>query len=533
MGRKKRKKKIFLISFIIAIVLIGIIISGLFFFKPQVMFPDKYYEVPQWGSVWCEPFGEMKSDSGSVIESDNIFTFMCGAKSVSDVMRGSTYTTDMCTYSVYKTGVQKARSPKYMEYRTCDRNVICTEWKKITCKCEGLLCPTGINCDNLFKLEDKHIVYDTMLQVRFTQLNWIGTKIIPLKDDGRIDYTILFQPYYLISQAEGLGGTVRIGTHGCKLDSDWFNQKNLAVIDSNYLDEELDTYSKTPDILKPNTFYNFIYSFSPVPPKQLYTYKGQKVWCIWGGGGTRKLFGFSEVTTPSGTYHIWDPGKYIDDVSCCPGETIGGQTCGKNFRWIPIEEKECDLFHPCPSAGQWQCVKSKTISTTKCVDNKCVVEYKTVDCCYDSDCEVTETCINWECTKSILPGPIDKCETDEDCPEGTVCYEDGICRKPKVDENITNLDKLRCEEGKLGGLVGGQWVTATTEVPTFWSTIGLSTPKIITEPYCKYDWTFVLIIGGVMTILIIVLPIVIILVRRSIPKRANKIVPKKRKRRKK
>ena len=175
-------------------------------------------------------------------------------------------------------------------------------------------------------------------------------------------------------------------------------------------------------------------------------------------------------------------GKWTQSDECCnnPGVCEGGNMC-TNGKWTASREC-CDISGECeggkicknekcvPCTSNTECQNGRVCEIGKCVvvetceDNDCrggkICEngqWQTVECCENSDCGDGKLCENKICTgfqstplisstpppnycresvcNMLVPKPqtclknetCGLCKNDADCPDGKVCFENGIC----------------------------------------------------------------------------------------------------------
>lgn len=125
---------------------------------------------------------------------------------------------------------------------------------------------------------------------------------------------------------------------------------------------------------------------------------------------------------------------------CCPGTSY----CGPQAFCDPVT-LTCKATAACTSTGG-ECgtnimcdFTSKKLKTPTCVAGSCTFTEQTVDCCYDTNCNVGSTCQNYKCYE--IPASKNECPAglccqgdpryfDRGCPTANpVCCKSGACAK--------------------------------------------------------------------------------------------------------
>jgi hypothetical protein len=342
---------------------------------------------------------------------------------------------------------------------------------------------------NVVKIYYQHKVCNLLLQCHYEPIS-----------DPSFTYTVKAIPFGLYRYNALGGGIVPINSRSCKVTDSIYSNEILSETVSTAKDTrtgQVVSVNGNAEIIHPNDEipigkpYNYVSDFVTVPSFTLEQYNGQYVKCIM-DGTTRTYYGFSTITTPDGTYNVMDFNKVVGNPVCCERESTPSKTC-QDGKWIAHEEAQCSLIKPCPgSVWNPDPNNNKQLVKYKCLDSKCVAEYKAVQCTSSSQCASNQICdANWNCVNAGTnpnPTPVN-CST---CPECQGC-------------------STQCQ-AKLGGLVPSNPVQIGSQECVskflFWCTKEVP----VTTNTCSDDWTLVWIFGIVLTIVIV---LVLVLVFKS------------------
>ena len=215
-------------------------------------------------------------------------------------------------------------------------------------------------------------------------------------------YDVLYTPFVLWRYEPIGGGGILKETNikSCNVPSDWYGKSVVSSTDTNV------QINRTNNPMYPYESYNYVYTFVTVPnfgPRSVENYNGKEAFCDHTTTGAVMRPVLVTVTKDGTRYHFPDTNSIIGNVDCCGNEVIGNQMC-VNHTWTSISEgSECSITNPCP-LNQWSIDTSdssrKTIIKQDCVNGKCVLQSKEVQCASDYACGNGEVCRDWKCVNS-------------------------------------------------------------------------------------------------------------------------------------
>lgn len=206
------------------------------------------------------------------------------------------------------------------------------------------------------------------------------------------------------------------------------------------------------DFTGPKSVQNYLGGYSLGPVEDVLNYNGQEAYCS--GSQPAILRSFKTFETNYQFYNV--PGDKIGEEQCCPGQRLGGQICGEDFKFS-IEQGEtgdqCTIFgtvDSCEGAGRWVVdstdpARQTLIRATGCdSNNSCEYETANVECTSSSQCTnpVRPICsVNYVCvTEDEGPDPFTPTCGDNVCAPGEQesCPQD--CRTlPTCGNNICEV----------------------------------------------------------------------------------------------
>jgi hypothetical protein len=221
-------------------------------------------------------------------------------------------------------------------------------------------------------------------------------------------YSVEYSNYVLLRTDALNGGVVQLSetcanpkTNAQKLQLDLILKTNLA-------DKNAFIQSISIDRLKPEERWNYV-SNIVMAVVNLETYSGQDAVCQ-----NNIMYGLSEISTISGkNYSVVDQSKTLGGVDCCNGDVKLNQVC-KDHKFVSLDQAECSVSKPCPLVD-WQIdtkdAYRKTLIQQNCVNGKCVLQNKTVECTSNIACKEGYNCVGYKCVKtgadiSPVPAPV-------------------------------------------------------------------------------------------------------------------------------
>lgn len=232
-----------------------------------------------------------------------------------------------------------------------------------------------------------------------------------------------------------------------------------------------------------------------------------------GGADSTKYSGTGKVCTVDLTLN--------KPVSCCPGSNVCGSNAFCDSKSFTCKAStQCTVDSDCTQAPSCDFVNLLS-KTPYCNSGQCAFKSKPVSCCVDSNCAVTESCVNNVCVAN--PNKVDACPfaccvddpavsgyAKRSCPSGQVCSNNacttvGGCTLDSECDPTKSCINGECvlKESKCSALLGGL-VPSTLGVKSecgFFCSIGLSKPTPVNV--CVYDWTLVIILGVVLIVALV------------------------------
>ena len=247
-------------------------------------------------------------------------------------------------------------------------------------------------------------------------------------DDGA-SYTITYNPFVLLRYDSLRGGQQEVsGAIGCQVpsyDEGWANRVISAIGLS-----VPDGTAKT-QILQPGERFNYISgSLLSVAAGNL----DGNAYCIY-SNGKATIYPIRSLTTGKATYNIVDTNIPSRTQECCSGDNLPDKTC-VNGQWLSTATNECGLFNAC-EGSEWRRDFNADSQLIKydCINNKCAVAIKQVECTKDSDCSSNFRCNtnSWVCEQAseITTEGVKSIPTDE-----STCRNKGYNWVPKTTTKI-------------------------------------------------------------------------------------------------
>jgi hypothetical protein len=226
------------------------------------------------------------------------------------------------------------------------------------------------------------------------------------------------------------------------------------------------------------------------------------------------IYSSKTISLDSGEKIIYPDVATRNNKECCPGAVISTSSedkiCQSDYTWKTITKDtriKCVSDMSCPGQGQFTC-QNKVKSGWSCgSDGYCSQSSGSkVSCCNQADCAADQYCQSYKC----VGGNVEKPVCSFQCCVGDSDYADKVCAGGFSCVNHTCLNSTGgavCDD-KFFGLVVGSAVSSSTcgsffTLRGFGCAIGLSKPVV--ENYCKYDWTFIIIISVFLVVILAVL----------------------------
>ncbi len=262
---------------------------------------------------------------------------------------------------------------------------------------------------------------------------------------GKAGFKVSYEPYELrrydvFSQSNG---AMVSNSEDCTIKGD-VDELNFIIEDVRG-GGELSSKLKESDLLNKNNLRSrgatmtYISNFVGIVP-QFDLFEDNTLYCY-----DKNIYRVEEIETPSGVYKVANTGtnKEVRSVDCCnDGDVPAGYYCS-NFKMEKLSSSDggqCSVLNPCPIVG-FMAVAGKKVASQECVNNKCVTDYKAVECNFHEECpggycdvnkadpsknkcvthEPQEFCGNGVCEAS-------KGESLQSCPDD--------CDSGKVDDNF-------------------------------------------------------------------------------------------------
>ncbi len=449
LSKKSISQKFGGILIILGVLLILIQFSGIV----QTIVPNNYYEVPVFSWLSCEV-----ADSVKVVN---------GLGSYGLELKSSQITGDTDGWSIYT----KVMPPGILPIKLkVEKNGI-------------LICERGWDLSKarlLMECQFSQLSPNDNIKIYLERKEWATYQPF---SDATWTYEERAVPYGLFSTKLLGGGKILVNTRDCTISSEYYNNNVLSETITTITPKASGSNAMVGEHLPIGKPYNYVSDFVTVNGETLQTYNGQKVKCIQTSTTERVLYGFSTLTTQSGTYNILDLGKSLATVQCCERESTPSKTC-QNGLWVVQAEAECSLTNPCAGAV-WNINPSnnKQLIKYSCVNSKCVATTKNVQCTSGSQCAANQICVNYNCINA-----------------GTGNYT------VNISENQTGggIEGGACEDKFFGLIPASISTTKSCDWYDLLCSTGLTKPKEISE--CKYDYgLFILIIGGIIVVVAMIL----------------------------
>jgi len=387
--RKEEKKKLGIVLLVLLGVLIVIGINNGWFEKGLVTAPlgdGEYIQSPIFGYYECEE-GTGLSDSPDKNIPEHGSDYWCPDSS------------DGC--DIYVRGEANTLIGRQFKYKICNKD-------GSTCQSERTTSiPSWWLFDDSDRPTGKLATLTNNQKITITYRAYLCLPICIYNDVTGGSVYSQYRPFILWKDTP-LSGKNEYSTitQGCQFSS--VDAGDLITQSDIQLQEPLDSNAFCgTNRLCPHKTYNFIESFIPLSPEnyQFVNWNGEQAYCL-----NKKIFKINSITTTSGNYKIVDVSKNtpLSIVDCCPGEVEPNRKCKYDYTWGDLEDADCSEFKPCTGI-EFTPSGSKTLVKYGCFNNKCVPEFKDVECTSDLDClgndkgNVCDT-KTWECTK-IKPPP--------------------------------------------------------------------------------------------------------------------------------
>jgi hypothetical protein len=213
---------------------------------------------------------------------------------------------------------------------------------------------------------------------RYVWVEYQGVYFFSQRPRPGASYKITYQPYTL-QRTDLLRGSGEIlGSEGCNVpDSEWNNRLIASFKDK--------IPSDGVRKLQPNEIFNY---FSGTITRMSEGNMDGNFYCIY-SNGEAKLYPIKVLKTASNSYNVVDILTISGTQDCCSGDNLPDKTCVKG-KWVSTVKAECSMINPC-EGNDWRPdygTDNKAIRY-ECVNSKCVVKTKTVECNKDADCKAT------------------------------------------------------------------------------------------------------------------------------------------------
>jgi len=364
-----------------------------------------------------------------------------------------------------------------------DKYDVIVSWPDSQYRIEWWVCNSKVLNDANCRIDSKNRDVSNIQQKTLTILNvkpeefvWVKYEkggLLGLRDSSEANYKIGLVPYGLrVYDVLHSGGSTLL-PNDCTVPANQESYKDrLISTDSKKVGTEIQTNGKLERELGANEIRNYVtgYVTSPAEDKAFFTYKDQDAWCLR-GGNSGQVFKVNKVVTGSGTYKVasLEYSDLLGNVECCPGDKKPGFACNDNKKWVsnqPVKadgttQVQCSAFNPC-QGGSLTPYDKNTLAKYSCVEGKCVLETKKVECASNSDCsDSNQLCDTntWKCVNANvnLKGQVIKTQADNsvDCKA-----QGGVW----VSESTTSKDGTFCFSG-----------------------FGICSDKVTTQNYCKFS----------------------------------------------
>lgn len=370
---KKKSKVLLFISVLFLILLISGIGVYLNFVREQAIQSSKYYEVPTFGYISCQPIKEVRINKNFGAE---IVTVSCARDSKGRELLG---TNNGCTIILTAPNEWSFERRSY-SYRIIGSDGVIKEEQEIS---GGIAGYEGQEVEKRLSPDDSIVIA------------YGGAFFGKLKSEGQ-SYSIVGSPfalynYNLLSDTNGQRlTTTRDGI--CVLEDNYYKNKKITYA-SPEIEElkgrELD-FKKLNEPFGTYTYFNVPI---PVPAYSLkfQTYNKETVYCK-----DNALYKIFKISTADGnSYNIvnYEKSGFIKEVPCCNGDETVDKICQDN-QWIDKKKAECDLSKGifCPQSS-YSAFGDKQYKRYNCVNMKCVEEVITVTCNSNDDCKAGESCV--------------------------------------------------------------------------------------------------------------------------------------------
>jgi len=185
---------------------------------------------------------------------------------------------------------------------------------------------------------------------------------------------------------------------------------------------------------EPNTLYNK--AVTSLKPDEFSTYLKDWIATIYGKGGIatyqgkqvecsmRQVYSIQTIQLESGCYAF--PNTKLADVTCCPGDVAGSQSCGADFQWH-IQDVGCvkngiPSIVVCDGQGGWKYISSDPTlyhKATACnSDGSCTYSEVRTVCSPIAGCSAGATCVvdNLNPANNHCEGGVNPCgDANQDC----------------------------------------------------------------------------------------------------------------------
>lgn len=383
----KKSKKVFGISIFIVLI-IGIILSGIFFITKEQTIPGiEIISRPVFGYLSCSP-------DINPVKSTNIFTLNKEGENILCSKFHPDASSCQVTINVQRQALNTdAKAIKYSVCNVDGSNCITNTREVLSNIRDSAYTKTFSTITNKQKIfvrfEDFKSSFSCLVIDRFKDECWQSW------DGNQPTYSAIFTPYVLWRN-DIFGGSNFPISESCS------NPKNEALLEkvdlllSTSLSSQF-TQTSSKAKLNPEERWSYIGGFV-LSPYEIELFNNQQAYC-----SNKVMYGFDKITTISGKqYLIADVNKRLGNVACCNGDTRLNEVC-QNHQWISLEKQECSIINPCKLVD-WVTdptdSSSQTIQRQECVSNKCVLIKKDVECSSSNACNADETCVDFVCKKT-------------------------------------------------------------------------------------------------------------------------------------